>query len=58
MRGAPGVRWSTGFWALSDRDSWAGRLANGFRSRPMVPTMPPFFLLGRVIIPGWKKEQA
>ena len=22
----------------------------------MAPTMPPFFLLGRVIVPSWKKE--
>ena len=36
-----------------------GRLARGTEPGPMVPTMPPFFLPGRIIVPGWKKmEQA
>ena len=34
-----------------------GRLARGTESEPMVPTMPPFFLSGRVIVPGWKKRE-
>ena len=33
-----------------------GRLARGTEPGPMVPTMPPFFLSGRVIIPGRKKK--
>ena len=33
-----------------------GRLARGTEPEPMVPTMPPFFLSGRVIVPGWKKK--
>ena len=33
-----------------------GRLARGTKPGPMVPKMPPFFLLGRVIIPGRKKR--
>ena len=35
-----------------------GQLARGTKPRPMVPTMPPFFLLGRVIVLDWKKGQA
>ena len=31
-------------------------LARGPRPKPVTPTMPPFFLLGRATIPGWKKE--
>ena len=34
-----------------------GRLARGTESGPMVPTMPPFFLSGRVIVSGWKKKK-
>ena len=34
-----------------------GRLARGTEPRPMVPIMPPFFLPGRVIVPGWKKKE-
>ena len=34
-----------------------GRLARGTEPRSMVPTMPPFFLPGREIIPGRKKGQ-
>ena len=33
------------------------RLARGTGPWPMVPTMPPFFLSGRVIVPGWKKDE-
>ena len=33
-----------------------GRLARGTKLGPMVPTMPFFFLSGRVIVPGWKKK--
>ena len=33
-----------------------GRLARGTELRPMVPTMPPFFLSGRVIVPGQNKK--
>ena len=33
-----------------------GRLVRGTEPRPMVPTMPPFFLSGRKIIPGRKKK--
>ena len=33
-----------------------GRLARGTEPGPMVPTMPPFFLPGRKIIPGRKKR--
>ena len=33
-----------------------GRLARGIEPGPMVLTMPPFFLSGRVIVPGWKKR--
>ena len=33
-----------------------GWLARGTEPRPMVPTMPPFFLPGRVIVPGRKKK--
>ena len=33
-----------------------GRLARGTEPGPMVPTMPPFFLSGRVIVPDWKKK--
>ena len=29
-----------------------GRLARGTEPKPMVPTMPPFFLPGRVIVLG------
>ena len=32
-----------------------GRLARGTELEPMVPTMPPFFPPGRVIVPGWKE---
>ena len=35
-----------------------GRLARGIELGPMVPTMPPFFLSGREIIPGRKKGRA
>ena len=35
-----------------------GRLARGTDPRPMVPTMPPFFLSGKEIIPNRKKGQA
>ena len=34
-----------------------GRLARGTEPGPMVPTMPPFFLLGRVIVPDWEKKK-
>ena len=34
-----------------------GRLARGTEPEPMVPTMPPFFLPGRVIVPSWKKRE-
>ena len=33
------------------------RLTRGTEPGPMVPTMPPFFLPGRVIVPGWKKKR-
>ena len=33
-----------------------GRLARGTELGPMGPTMPPFFLPGRVIVPGRKKR--
>ena len=33
-----------------------GRLVRGTELRPMVPTMSPFFLPGRKIIPGRKKK--
>ena len=33
-----------------------GRLARGTEPGPMVPRMPPFFVLGRVIVPGQKKR--
>ena len=33
-----------------------GQLARGTEPGPMVPTMPPFFLPGRVIVPDWKKK--
>ena len=32
-----------------------GRLARGTEPGPMVPTMPPFFPSGRVIVPNWKE---
>ena len=31
-------------------------MAKGPVPRPMEPIMPPFFLLGRAIVPGWKKK--
>ena len=34
-----------------------GTLARGIEFRPMVPTMPPFFLSRRVIVPGRKKKK-
>ena len=34
-----------------------GRLARGTEPGPMVPTMPPFFLSGRVIVLGRKKKK-
>ena len=34
-----------------------GRLARGTKPEPMVPTMPPFFLSRRVIVPGRKKKE-
>ena len=34
-----------------------GRLARGTEPGPIVPTMPPFFLSGRVIVPDWKKKE-
>ena len=34
-----------------------GRLARGTEPGPMVPTMPPFFLPGRVIVPSRKKKK-
>ena len=34
-----------------------GRLAKGTESEPMVPTMPPFFLPGRVNSPVGKKKK-
>ena len=34
-----------------------GRLARGIEPGPMVPTMPPFFLPGRVIVPSRKKKK-
>ena len=33
-----------------------GWLARGPEPGPMVPTMPPFFLPGKVIVPGRKKR--
>ena len=33
-----------------------GLLARGPRPKPVAPTMPLFFLLGRAIVPSWKKE--
>ena len=33
-----------------------GRLAKGTEPRPIVPSMPPLFLPGRKIIPGWKNR--
>ena len=35
-----------------------GRMARVTEPGPMVPRMPPLFLLGRAIVPGWKKGQA
>ena len=34
-----------------------GRLAKETELMPMVLTMPPFFLPGRVIVPDWKKKR-
>ena len=34
-----------------------GRLARGTELRPIVPTMPPFFLPGKVIVPGREKKE-
>ena len=34
-----------------------GRLAKGIEPGPMGPIMPPFFLLGRVIVLGRKKKK-
>ena len=34
----------------------SGRLTRGVGHGPKVPTMPPFSLLRREIIPGWEKE--
>ena len=34
-----------------------GRLAKGTEPGPIVPTMPPFFLSGRVIVSDWKKKE-
>ena len=34
-----------------------GRLARGTEPSLRVPTMAPFFLPGRVIVPGWKKKE-
>ena len=34
-----------------------GRLAKGAEPGPMAPTMPSFFLPGRVIVPGQKKKK-
>ena len=31
-------------------------MAGGAGPKPMVPTMPPFFLLGRAVFPGWEKK--
>ena len=31
-------------------------LARGPMPKPVAPIIPPFFLLGRAIVPGWKKE--
>ena len=33
-----------------------GQLARGTEPEPMVPTMPPFFLSGRMTVPGQKKK--
>ena len=33
-----------------------GQVARGTEPGPMVPTMPPFFLSGKVIVPGRKKR--
>ena len=39
-------------WPLVDR----GLLEGVIGPKPMVPTMPPYFLLGRAVIPGEKKK--
>ena len=39
-------------WFSVDR----GLLVGVVGPKPMVPTMPPFFLLGRAVIPGGKKK--
>ena len=70
MRGArvPGGRVARAFVGLFTILRWLalgpgpieafglGRLARGTELGPMVPTMPPFFLPGRVIVLGWKKK--
>ena len=33
-----------------------GLLTRGLGPKPVAPTMPSFFLLGRAIVLGWKKE--
>ena len=44
-------------WAIIVRSlvGW-GLLVGVVGPKPMVSTMPHFFLLGRVIVPGWKKK--
>ena len=52
MRTIGPVDWAIILWSLVNR----GLLAGVVGPKPMVPTMPPFFLLGRVVIPGEKKK--
>ena len=52
MRTIGPMDWAFIPWSLVNR----GLLAGVVGPDPMVPTMPPFFLLERVVIPGGKKK--
>ena len=47
------VDWVIILWSSVSR----GLLVGVVGPKPMVPTMPPFFLMGRAVVPGWKTKE-
>ena len=54
----PGFELCLGFVRIFGPGLWAlfclGLLNRGAKPKAMVPTMPPFFQLGRSVFPDWK----
>ena len=46
------IDWAIILWASVSR----GLLSVGAGPKPMVPTMPPFFLLGKAVFLGWENK--